>query len=317
MRRLSLLGLVFFILSVLAVPAMAAEDGNTKMLQGVITGAFDQWAEKQADGLIMDSKIVANNSSGEARVGVFDSVTEPITIVEDGRFEKMSSETLPLFIVLAKILVVVVALLCLVQIMAPGWAAGFTEFINGRATYYEPKEILKTGRDLCLWFLCGPGLLMGMFWACNVWVSRMDTSVLDQVVISSDNLSSYLTLGAAAKGLKYYMSIRGSILLISSKYWWFLGLILAWKKTRWAGVLFLEYVAVQVFVQPFLVSTLTDTVGYTLEGGFGSFLADIIVYGGLTILMLLICFIAFTSPIWIKIFSPNTWRTLIQTARGL
>jgi hypothetical protein len=145
----------------------------------------------------------------------------------------------------------------------------------------------------------------------------MDISILDQVVISSNNLSSYFTLGAAAKGLKYYMSIRTILMLYSSKAWLYLGLIIAFKKSRWAGIIFLEYIAAQVFVQPILVSILLETVGYVMDGGFGSFLADMVVYGGLTILMFLICFIAFTIPIWIKIFSPSTYKFLLQTAKGL
>lgn len=315
MRLLPIIGLIFFILSFTVIPVMAAEDDDdSSYLKGIITGAFDDWIMKHADGLIKDSKLVKSGDE-EARVGVFDFVTEPITILDDEKFKEMQEEMIPLFIIMAKDLVLVVTLLVILQILEPDLAGGVTEFFHGRATYYEPKDILKTGKNLALWFLCGPGLLICMFWLCNNWVGRMDTSALDQVVVSSDNLANYLFLGITSKGIKLYMVIRTTILMYASRYWYFLGIILAWKKTRWAGILFLEYVAVQVFVQPFLVSLTTETVGYTLDGGFGNFLVDMVVYGGLSSLMYCICFIAFTCPIWIKIFSPNTLRFIVQTAR--
>jgi hypothetical protein len=313
MRLLHLFGIIIFLFSFSVVPVMAADDDNTAALKGIITGAFDDWVTKQADGLVKDSKLVSSNNTGdEARVGVFDFITSPITI--DKNFQKTKEETIPFFIILAKILVIIVALLALVQILDPDAAGGITEFFHGRATYYEPKDVFKTGINLALWFLCGPGILIAMFWLCNNWVGRMDTSVLDQVVVSSDNLPNYVIFGLSAKGLKFYMSIRTTILLFASRYWYYLGIMLAWKKTRWVGILILEYVAVQVFVQPVLVSLLTETVGYTLDGGFG-FLVDMVVYGGLAILMSLICFIALTCPIWIKLFSPNTLRSVVRIAK--
>lgn len=315
MRLLPIIGLIFFILSFTVIPVMAAEDeDDSSYLKGIITGAFDEWIMKHADGLIKDSKLVKSGDE-EARVGVFDFIKEPITILEDEKFKETQEESIPLFIVMAKDLVLIVTLLVLLQVLEPGMAGEVTAFFHGRATYYEPKDILKTGKNLALWFLCGPGILVLMFLLCNNWVGRMDTSALDQVVVSSDNLANYLVLGITSKCLKFYMAIRTTILMYASRYWYFIGLILAWKKTRWVGILFLEYVAVQVFVQPVLVSLTSETVGYTLDGGFGVFLIDMIVYGGLSSLMYMICFIAFTCPIWIKIFSPNTLRFIVQTAR--
>jgi hypothetical protein len=318
MRLLPLFGIVIFLFYFSVVPVMAADDDNIAALKGVVTGAFDDWFMKQADGLVKDSKLVsANNTSDEARVGVFDFITAPITILENENFKKAQEDSLPIFIILAKDLVIIVALLALIQLFDPEAAGGITEFFHGRATYYEPKDVLRTGRNLALWFLCGPGLLVAMIWLCNNWVGRMDTSVLDQVVISSDNFSNYVVFGAASKGLKFYMSIRTTVLLYIAKHWYYLGIMLAWKKTRWVGVLLLEYMAVQIFTQPVLVSMLTETVGFTLEGGFGLFLVDMVAYGGLVILMFCICFVAFTSPIWIKLFSPNTLRFIIQSAKHL
>ena len=314
MRLLPIFGIIF-LFSFSVVPVMAADDDNTAALKGIIVGAFDDWVTKQADGLVKDSKLVSSNNTGdEARVGVFDFIASPITILEDETFQKTQKETIQIFIILAKILVIIVALLALVQILDPDAAGGITEFFHGRATYYEPKDVFKTGINLALWFLCGPGILIAMYWLCNNWVGRMDTSVLDQVIVSSDNLPNYIIFGLSAKGLKIYMSIRTAILLFASRYWYYLGIMLAWKKTRWVGILILEYVAVQVFVQPVLVSLLTETVGYTLDGGFG-FLVDMVVYGGLAILMFLICFIALTCPIWIKLFSPNTLRSIVGFAK--
>jgi len=316
MRLLHLFGIIIFLFSFPVIPVMAADDDNTAALKGIITGAFDDWVTKQADGLVKDSKLVSSNNTGdEARVGVFGFITSPITILEDKNFQKTQKETIQIFIILAKTLVIIVALLALVQILDPDVAVGITEFFHGRATYYEPKDVFKTGMNLALWFLCCPGLLIGMFWLCNNWVGRMDTSVLDQVVVSSDNLPNYVIFGLSAKGLKIYMSIRTAILLFASRFWYYLGIMLAWKKTRWVGILILEYVAVQVFVQPVLVSMLTETVGYTLDGGFGFFLVDMVVYGGLALLMSGICFIALTCPIWIKLFSPNTLRSVIGIAK--
>ena len=316
---MKLLPLVVLLLlfSFLVIPAGAAGEDSAKALTGVITGALDGWLMKLADGLVKDSPVSANESSGEARVGVFDFITAPITILEDEEYQKAQAETIPIFIVLAKYIVIIVSLLALLQILSPDTAGNITEFMHGRATYYEPKDVLKTGKNLVIWFILGPGVLIGMFWLCNNWVGRMDTSILDQVVISSDNLTNYVAFGIASKGLKFYMAIRTTILLMVSKYWYYLGLMLAWKKCRWVGILILEYTAVQVFVQPVLVTMLTETVGYTLEGGFGLFIVDMVVIGGLSSLMFVICFIAFTSPLWIKLFSPNTMKFIIQNAKFL
>ena len=89
MRLLLLFGIIIFLFSFSVVPVMAADDDNTAALKGIITGAFDDWFTKQADGLVKDSKLVsANNTSDEARVGVFDFITAPITILEDENFDK-------------------------------------------------------------------------------------------------------------------------------------------------------------------------------------------------------------------------------------
>ena len=175
MRLLPIFGIIFIFLSV--VPVMAADDDNTAALKGIITGAFDDWVTKQADGLVKDSKLVSSNNTGdEARVGVFDFITSPITILEDKNFQKTQKETIQIFVILAKILVIIVALLALVQILDPDAAGGITEFFHGRATYYEPKDVFKTGINLALWFLCGPGLQSVCFGSATTglvgWIHR-------------------------------------------------------------------------------------------------------------------------------------------------
>jgi hypothetical protein len=307
---ISVLFLFFFV-----CPAGAAEDSDSIVLQGVISGGLDNWVTGIGDGLIKDNTLQVNNET--ERIGIFDSIVEPIPYASEEYLREKSGDSMPLCVLLSKIIVLMTALACLLQIVAPGVAAGVTSFFQGQATYHDPKEVLITARNLVLWFACGPGLLLGMYFLCNSLMSNIDTSALDQVVISSENMINYLFFGITAKGVKIYMAVRSIVFLEVSEYWWVFGILISIKKTRWVAILGLEYLAIQVFAQPLIVTVLTNIVAFTLSGRLAAFGPDMLIYGCCTMLIFDICFLAATAPIWIKVLSPSTIRTVIVFAKYL
>jgi hypothetical protein len=297
-------------------PARAAEEDNTKVLQGVISGAFNSWLQGIGDGLIKENPVQPGENETEENIGVFDSVKEPIPYASEEYLRGKSSDSIPLFVALSKIIILITALLCIGQVLCPEEAAGITAFFHGRATYYEPKEVIITGRNLALWFAVGPGLLLTMYFICNKVTGNIDTSALDQVVVSSENLLNYLFFGVTAKGVKIYMAIRSIIFLEVSEYWWVFGLLFAVRRTRWVAILGLEYLAIQVFTQPVIVTILTNVVAFTVTDGLIKFGPDMLIYGCCTFIIFCICAVAATAPIWIKLLSPSTLKTIVSFARG-
>ncbi|WP_187151725.1 hypothetical protein [Methanosarcina siciliae] len=289
----------------LAVPASAAEVNTIEVLEGVIGNGLNIWTGERA------KELTDNKTDG----GVFAAVTAPIPYATEENIKRESENTLPIFIILSKTVIIVITLFCLIQIVSPETAAEMASFFHGRATYYEPKEVLITGRNLALWFACGPGLLVLMFVICNNFLNMIDTSPLDAVTLDSDNIINFSIFGIAAKGVNVYMSIRGAMLFTVVRFWWLLGLVIAVKKTRWLGALLLWYVGVQVFAQPVVLAILVDTVGGMQAGYYGAALPDILIYAGLTIFIMLICFFSLTAPVWVRIFSPSTIRTVIAYAK--
>lgn len=315
MRPLLILMIVISLLIFFSAPTKAETD--SEILKGIISGGLNQFLEGIGNGLINDNTVSKIDNSSAGNNGFFDFMTEPIPYASENFLRDRSSNSMPLIVAVAKLLILITALACIGQLLFPDLSADITAFFNGgRATYYEPKEVLLTGRNLALWFLCGPGLLLGLYFVCNRLMEGIDTSVLSQVVVSSENLTNYLFFGVLARGVKVYMAIRSMIFLEVSNYWYIFGFLFAIKKTRWLAILSLEYLAIQVFIQPVIVVILTNVVAFTLSGSFSNFGPDVLIYGCLNLLLFSLCFLAATAPIWIKIFSPSTIRTIIGYAKG-
>ncbi len=319
MKPLHIFILLVLIFSSFSSQAGAAEEDNSKVLQGVIAGSLNAWLQGIGDDLVTDSPIQQGDNETETDdiIGIFDSVKEPIPYASEEYLRGASEESIPLFVVLSKIIILLTALLCIFQAYFPDEAAGVTAFFHGRATYYDPKEVLVTGRNLALWFVAGPGLLLVLYFTGNKITASIDTSALDQVVISSENLLNYLFFGVTAKGIKIYMAMRSIVFLEVSNYWWVFGLMFAVRNTRWLAILSLEYLAVQVFTQPLIITILTNVVSFTVTDGLIKFGPDMLIYGCCTLILFLICFLSATAPIWIKLFSPSTIRTIVSFAKYL
>ncbi|MEN6291036.1 MAG: hypothetical protein ABFD07_03325 [Methanobacterium sp.] len=297
----------------LSVSDARASDNNTEVLQEVVAGGISKGAENFASEMMEDSQL--SSIGNDSNVNIFTPIISPIGLLDDDTIISKMESTIPTFSILAKWLVLIITLFVILQIKSPEHAANISKIVNGIGTYYYPKDILKTGIKIGLWFLGGPLLFYAMIQHNNWILSGMDTSVLNEFVISSENLPNYFMLGVCSKGLKWYFSIREIILMISLINWYYLGLILSWKKIRWVGVLYFWWIAVQVYIQVIIVEIITETVSYVLNGEMAWYV-DMSVYAAMNFLLLIIVFVAFTLPIWIKILSPATMRTLIGYARG-
>jgi hypothetical protein len=155
-----------------------------------------------------------------------------------------------------------------------------------------------------------------MQWSCTNQIQGTDLSILSQFVVSSENLSSYAMVAFCCKMIKYYFGIREIIISYLDMAWYFIGLIFSFPPTRWVGLLILGYVGVQIYVQLLIISILLFTINRVLNGSFGS-LADMLAYGSMTLLLLGICFIALTFPVWLALLAPTKARQIMYYSKGL
>lgn len=317
MKPLVFLFTVFFFLSFFVTPSLASSgynENNSVILQGVISGALTKWVQGVGDDLVSSSQMVGNNTTDDT-AGIFDSVLSPINYSSGDFSNSKDSTNFEIIIKIAKIIVSFSALWCLINVNSPSTAAGITQFLYGRATYYTPSEILKTVKYMGLWFLFGPGLIIFMFITCNKCIESMDSTSLDQAVISSANMSDYLMFGITSKFVNVFMAIRAIIFLQIVRYWWIFGVMFAIRSIRWAGVLIIEYLAILVYVQPVIVAVLNNSVAFMLSGGFGSYWLDMSIYSALSSFIFCICLFAFTSPLWLALLRPSTLKFIISTAK--
>lgn len=294
------------------MPAEAAGVNQTEVLQNVFAGAIDEWIAGAATGLIEDSPVTANGD-GEGTVNVFAPVIAPVTILENEEYLADMEVNKQIAFQVAYLCLLIIVLYILLQELDTERAYKLSKFINGQATYYFPKDIFGYAVKVGFWFTSGSVLLFGMVYHNNDMIAGMDTGVLNQVVVSSDNLSNYLTLGLCTKAIKIYFSIRESILVYAMKHWYYLGVIFFFKKSRWVGVILLEYTAVQIYVQTIIVGVLTDSVRHVLSTNPEG--SDMLHFASTSVLIAAIIFVAVTVPFWIRILSPSTWNYIINTAR--
>jgi hypothetical protein len=202
----------------------------------------------------------------------------------------------------------------LLQVIKPDLAASITRITNGHATYYTPKDIFFFFVYNALWFLAAPSILLAELTLCNIILGNMDTSVLNQVVVSSDNLVQYFTLAVCAQGMRYYATIRLILIFYSVIIWYLIGVFFAFKRTRWLAAMYILYISVQIFSQVLIVSILTNTTQFVINGSMDWFV-NMLVYGGMTIIILGVCIISLTLPIWLELFKPGTMKTIVHYAR--
>lgn len=300
---------IFLLLIPLFSVPVTADDGNdTQILESVVAGGISKWVETTGSELYEDNPVYGNVTE----TNVFSPIVNPVKL-DQQTFADMDAEKETCYKI-GKVIIALITLFVLLQELKPGTAAEMVKFINGKATYYYPSDIFTYALKLGMWFACGFFVIILMILWNNDIVKGMDISVLNQVVVSSENMPNFITLGVGTKLLKYYFSVREIIIICAIKKWYFLGLILFWKRVRWVGILLLEYIAVQIFSQVILVFILTTAVAYVIGGGM-EWYYDMTVYGGTSIFMLVIAFVAFTIPIWIKLFSPSTLRSIVGYAR--
>jgi hypothetical protein len=215
---------------------------------------------------------------------------------------------------MAELLLIVITLFILLQIYAPEVAGKIAGTINGKETYYTPRDILEYVAYIGFWFLCGPFLLWAELEINNYIVSSMMLDVLDQISLSSANVPLYLVMCFCYLCLLYFVAIRVIIIYYGASVWYLLGLVLAVKRIRWIGVLVFLYVSVQIFMQAIIVSVTTFIVKLVISGSLG-WISSLLVYGGLTLFLLGLCIIIEIWPILLQILKPGTMKAIIYFAR--
>lgn len=306
MRAFPILIMFIFFLSLIPSQALALDPLDA--VKQSVSGGLDDWVTHQADNMISD------NSTDKSDANIFSSSIHPVDVYNTTTIKKAADNSLFIFQFLVYFFLFVTTLFVLLQVVNPDVAASITTVTNGHATYYTPKDIFLFFIYNAVWFMVAPSILLAKIVLCNIILGNMDTSVLNQVIVSSDNLVQYYILAVCAQGMRYYASIRLILIFYSVVIWYLIGVIFAVKKTRWFAAMYILYISVQIFAQVLIVSILTNVIQIVLAGDMG-FLVNTLVYGGMAILILGICIIALTLPIWLTLFRPNTMKMIIHYAR--
>jgi len=309
LKLLQFLLFLVVVISLTPIQANASDENQTEVLQVVVSGGIDTWVKGFGEGLVKEAPISENGA-----VDVFAPIVAPVDLNGSVESQAEMEANKAIALDVARIVLMFISLFVLLQELKPNEARKLAKYVDGEGSYYYPKDIIKFALIVGAWFAFGALYLDIVSLLNNDIMSDMDTGVLNQVVVSSENLANYLTLGLCTKLLTFFMSIRWDILVYSKEHWFFLGLILAVKKSRWAGILYLKYVTVLIFVQALIVSILTSSVSNVLSSD-GHWISDMGHYAGTSILLLIIVFIAFTLPLWIAILSPKTLHFIIGMAR--
>jgi hypothetical protein len=312
-----ILPILLLILVLFSFPAAAdSMDAGEKMISGGLT----QWALDIANNMLFAGTGFhtgeVNNSgnySGE-QVLIFGIAAYRLDVFENPIVKDSITVTIPIFKYMAVFILILITLFILLQIYAPGTAAKITGTINGRETYYEPRDILEYLAYICFWFLGGPFLLWAELEVNNYIVSSMMLDVLDQMALSSDNVTLYFVMCFCYMVLLFFVAVRTIQIFYAASIWYLLGLVLAVKRTRWMGVLIFLYVSTQIFMQAIIVSITTFVVKLVISGSLG-WIASTLVYGGMTLFLLGICLTLMFWPFIIQILKPGTMKTIIYFAR--
>lgn len=303
--------LFFFLILTLAYPAAGAIDKENASSM-IVANGIKLATINAGDDMVNDGGLTE-----EGNINIFEAVTKPTDIYNDPDIRKSNEATIPIFKKGALILLLVLALICLYQIIFPTSAAEMsTHLNNGRQTYYQPKDILSYAANIAFWFIAGPGTFLFFIWSCDHILSKIDTSVLSQVVISSENVSSYVVFGACSKLVKYYMAIRNYIITYADISWYIIGFVFAWKKIRWVGVLCMTYTAVQIYSQIVLVLILVVSVNSIYNGNM-SWASDMLSLGAMTIILVIYCFFALFFPVIIDKLKPGSIKRAVSYVRYL
>ena len=313
---MKILPILLLIVVIFSFPA-AADSMETG--QKMISGGLTQWVLDIANDMLAGSGFQTgelNNSenySGE-QVLVFGIEAYQIDVFQNPVVQEAIGTTIPFFKYLAVLLLIVITLFILLQIYAPETAGQITKSINGRPTYYEPRDILEYVAYIGFWFLGGPFLLWAELELNNYIVKSMMLDVLDQISLSSANVPLYFIMCLCYMILLYFVAIRLIIIYYGASVWYLLGLVLAVKRTRWLGVLIFLYVSVQIFMQAIIVSVTTFVVKLVISGSLG-WISSLLVYGGLTLFLLGLCIIIEIWPILLQILKPSTMKTILYFSR--
>lgn len=314
MKILPILLLTFILLS---FPAAAdSMEAGEKMISGGLT----QWALDIANKMLFAGSGIHTgelNDSGNysnEQVLVFGIAAYQIDVFNNPVVQEAIGATIPVFKYLAELFLIVITLFILLQIYAPETAGKIAGIINGRETYYEPRDIIEYIAYISFWFLGGPFLLWAELEINNFIVKSMMLDVLDQVSLSSANLPLYFIMCFCYFLLLYFVAVRMILIFYGASMWYLLGLVLAFKKTRWLGVLIFLYVSVQIFMQAIIVSVTTFVVKLVTSGGLG-WTTSTLMYGGLTLFLLGLCIIIEIWPILLQILKPAVMKSIVYFAR--
>lgn len=308
LNKLPCMVLFFLILIASASPAYAIDKENATSM--IIADGFKFAAVNAGDDMVNDGQLSENGSEN-----VFAATIQTPDYYNDPNIKASTDNSKKIFKFSALVLLFILGIFCVYQEVFPTSAAEMsTHFNNGKQTYYQPKDIFSYGAKVGGWFVFGPAILICMLWSCAGILNKMDTSVLSQLVISSENVSSYLVFGVCAKGIKYYMALRELIITYAIIAWYLIGLVFAWKKTRWVGVLCMGYTAVQIYVQILIVAVLVVTVNRVYDGGI-SWASDMLALGAMVIGILWLCFTALFFPVVIKFLKPSAITKMVSYVR--
>lgn len=295
-------------------------------------GAFET-IRGLSDEMVSDARVSAGdvnttgNFSGETvepeeinferyNVPVFGVTLHRIDVLENEEVKKSTEWTKPAFQYFAVLFLLVVAFFAILQAKKPAAALSMTRHMFGHARVFTWVDIKDYTMSISFWYLLGPFLLLAGVWLANYLLSGIDTSPIDQIEIGSDNVTQYFVIGVCAQILKYFFAIRNVILIYSAIMWYFIGLIIAFPRTRFVGILYMGYVYVLLLIQPMLVSMLSFLVKFIEFGGF-SYMADLLLYGGLAIIEAALCVAAATVIIWFPKYCPSYSNRVYWYARSL
>jgi len=313
--------LVFSMLLICScVPAIADDNAAMQAGEEMIVNAVSQVIVNFANSIVTGIGGVetgkldnSSNYSGE-QVAIFAVAAHTIDPLNDPGLMQEVENTKEIYTYGMVILGILLTLFLLFQAAFPGEASNVVGAVRGQPGYATIGELGEYYITVGLWFLAGPAILYGSIYLNNYFVESMTLSVLDHVAFSSENGGFYLfmvTLWACMVG---FFAERMVLILVAVKIWYLFGLILAYKRIRWLGVMLVPYTLVFVFAQAAIVGAVVYIVTYISSNG-ASWIGSGFLYIGLFLMILGIVFVVVCWPILLKFLKPDTYRTIIQIAR--
>jgi len=285
----------------------------------MIKNGLSGWIIDIINGAISGIGGVSLGSLNETDVGasetaIFAVTAHTIDPEKDPAMMKRISREREIYIYAILIFGALLAIYLILQAVDPEDAAEILETVTGKYGYVAVSDMAKFYINTCLWLVLGMESYFGVIKGNNILVEGQMLSILDHVAFSSDNVGLYVTMFFLWLFSTAFFAFRLVDIIITSHIWYFNGIGLAIKKSRWAAILLIIYQAGIILSQFVIVWTCCIVLEYTTSTELSWYSVSFI-YLGLFLVVVVEELAFLTWPIVWKLLSPKTLSTAISLAR--